>query len=640
MCGIAGAVGRSTNAGLVTPMLDALSRRGPDSEGLTEWNGAVFGHRRLAIFDLSAAGHQPMLSPDRSVGIVFNGAIYNFRELRQNLAATGRPFVSDTDTEVLVQGYAAWGIDGLVARLRGMFAFAIWDERAQTLYLVRDRLGVKPLLYARSGDRIVFASTARALRQAGLAPDLDPEAVGEFLQLGFVTERRSIYSGVEKLPPASIAEWSERGFAIRRYWEPPAQATAPRVSFEDAVAETERHLLRAVELRLHADVPVAALLSGGVDSSLICWAIAQLGGDVTAFTAGTPGHAVDETDDAIATARLLGIRHQVLPLSDADDVGVPQLVAAYAEPFAVASALGMLRLSRAIAETPARVVLTGDGGDDVFLGYPRHRLLLRTQAVARRLPSSTTALWRGARRLMPRRGAFKRLTHLVDYTTGGLGGFVNANPGLEDFARHGLLGERLERVAFDRRPADWSMRSARNALADYLAYDRDAQFVSEYLVKVDGSTMHYALEARAPFLDHVFWEYASSLPFEIRLRRGVLKAVLREIAKRRIGTRVAHGVKRGFSIPVESWMANRWHSRVVEALSDSLIVSDDWVRPAALRGELEAAAERGHASRRLWYLWVLEEWLRNERASTTANISNARSGMDQPMARPREATWQ
>jgi len=132
MCGIAGAVGRSTNAGLVTPMLDALSRRGPDSEGLTEWNGAVFGHRRLAIFDLSAAGHQPMLSPDRSVGIVFNGAIYNFRELRQNLAATGRSFVSDTDTEVLVQGYAAWGIDGLVARLRGMFAFAIWDERAHT----------------------------------------------------------------------------------------------------------------------------------------------------------------------------------------------------------------------------------------------------------------------------------------------------------------------------------------------------------------------------------------------------------------------------------------------------------------------------------------------------------------------------
>jgi asparagine synthase (glutamine-hydrolysing) len=641
MCGIAGAVGRAVDSSAVQPMLNALSRRGPDSEGLTEWTegrgNAILGHRRLAIFDLSEAGHQPMLSPDRSVGIVFNGAIYNFHELRKELVAAGWTFVSETDTEVLVHGFRAWGIDGLVARLRGMFAFAIWDDRARKLFLVRDRLGVKPLLYARSSDRLVFASTTRALHEAGFAGEIDPAAVGEFLQLGFVTERRAIYRGIEKLPPASIAEWSADGFSVRRYWTPPEQDTAPRVSFEDAIAETERLLLRAVELRLHADVPVAALLSGGVDSSLVCWAIAKLGGDVTAFTAGTPGHALDETDDALATARAIGIRHEVLSLSDADDVGVPQLVAAFAEPFAVSSALGMLRLSRAIAETPAKVVLTGDGGDDVFLGYPRHRLLLRTQTVARRLPAFSTNAWRAARQLVPQRGSLKRLTHLLDYTTGGLGGFVNANPGLADFARHGLLGARLRGLSFDAGAAAWSIDSARNALGDYLAYDRDTQFVSEYLVKVDGSTMHYALEARAPFLDHVLWEYAASLPFDVRLRGGVLKAVLREIARRRISPRVAEGSKRGFSIPVEGWMANRWHERVAESLSDSLLASEGWVEPGPLQRELAAAAQRGQASRRLWYLWVLEEWMRLERTSRSAGGPGPSDAISSN--RPREASW-
>jgi asparagine synthase (glutamine-hydrolysing) len=640
MCGIAGAVGRAADAALVQPMLHALARRGPDDEGLNEWKSAnaILGHRRLAIFDLSEAGHQPMLSPDRRVGIVFNGAIFNFQDLRKDLVAAGWSFVSETDTEVLVHGFREWGIDGLVARLRGFFAFAIWDDRARKLFLVRDRLGVKPLVYARAADRLVFASTVRALREAGLAGEIDPAAIGEFLQLGFITERRAVYLGVEKLPPASIAEWSADGFSVHRYWAPPDQGNA-NVSFEDAIAETERLLLRAVELRLHADVPVAALLSGGVDSSLVCWAIAKLGGDVTAFTAGTPGHQVDETDDALATARALGIRHQVLPLSDADDVGVPQLVAAFAEPFAVSSALGLIRLSRAIAETPARVLLTGDGGDDVFLGYPRHRLLLRTQRVARGLPAASTGLWRGARRVIPQRGTLKRITHLIDYATGGLGGFVNANPGLPDFARHGLLGDRLRGLSFDAKPAVWSIESARNALADYLAYDRDTQFVSEYLVKVDGSTMHYALEARAPFLDHVLWEYAASLPFDVRLRGGVLKAILRAIARRRVGPRVAEGSKRGFSIPVESWMANRWHDRVAESLSDPLIVSEGWIAREPLRQELADAASRGQASRRLWYLWVLEEWMRVERASRPTGALAANAGAV-TATRSGEASWQ
>jgi asparagine synthase (glutamine-hydrolysing) len=615
MCGIAGMVGVQNARPRAVPMLRALAHRGPDSEGTAEWPGVVLAHRRLAIYDLSAAGHQPMLSPDRSLGIVFNGAIYNFRELRDELLARGCVFVSDTDTEVLLHGYREWGIDTLVQRSRGMFAFALWDDRAQRLFLVRDRLGVKPLVYARSGTSIAFASTVRALRAAGFAGEVDADAVVEFLQLGFVTERRSIYEGVAKLPPASIAEWSATDFRVRQYWTPPQQARST-ISFEEAVEETERLLLRAVELRLHADVPVAALLSAGVDSSLVCWAIAKLGGDVTAFTAGTPGHLVDETADAVATAKVLGIRHEVLPLSDADEVGISQLVAAFAEPFACSSAFGMLRLSRAIAATPARVVLTGDGGDDVFLGYPRHLLLQRTQRVARRLPRGATDGWRAIRQTMPRSGAFKRFTHLVDYTTGGLGGFVGANPGYADFDRHGLLGDRLVDRPFDASDAAWSIDSARDALNQYLAYDVRTQFVSEYLVKVDGSTMQYAIEARAPFLDHVLWEHAASLPFDVRLRNGELKAVLREIARRRLGEQVASGKKRGFTIPVEAWMGRRWHSRVEESFRDSLLVAEHWVQRKPLDAEIAQAATAGVASRRLWYLWVLEEWLRAERGAS------------------------
>ncbi len=615
MCGIAGYVGRAARGDSVASMLHALRRRGPDSHGMYEWPGAVLGHRRLAIFDLSAAGHQPMLSPNGEIGIVFNGAIYNFRPLRLELEQDGFVFLSETDTEVLIHGYTAWGIDGLVDRIRGMFAFALWDARSRRLFLVRDRLGVKPLVYAHSDDGLAFASTPRALRAAGLAQDISPRAVGDFLQFGFVTEARSIYDGIAKLPPASIGEWFDGRLQIRQYWKAPHEDNASTISFDEAVEETERLLLRAVELRLQADVPIAALLSGGIDSTLVCWAIAKLRGDITAYTVGTPGHAVDETADAVETARILKIPHEILVTSDEDDVNGDELATAYAEPFACGSALGMLRLSKTIAATATKVLLTGDGGDDVFLGYPRHELLWRTQSAAAWLPSASTAAWRAARTLFPKRGPLKRFVHLVDYTTGGLGAFLAANPGYVDFQQHGLLGERFASVGAVAATREVSIRAARTALSDYLEYDYRTQFVSEYLVKVDGSTMHYALEARSPFLDHELWSFAASLPFALRLHNGTLKSILREIARRRVGERVARGRKRGFVVPVESWIGGRWLGRVTERLRTPLIVSDGWIRADALQRELAQAKQAGVASRRLWYLWVLEEWMQAERVA-------------------------
>ena len=623
MCGIAGFVSRRpTDEGvaIVESMTCALARRGPDGNGVERVGHAVLGHRRLAIFDLSELGRQPMLSPDGQIALVFNGAIYNFVELRDQLIGKGYRFISATDTEVLIHGYREWGIESLVDRLRGMFAIALWDAAAETLHLVRDRLGVKPLVYVERDGTVAFASTVRALRSAGLVRDIDPEAVAEFLEFGFVTERRSIYRGAKKVPPATIVTWRDGTSSAKRYWSSPEAGDGnglSTVSFDDAVATTERLLLQAVERRLQADVPVGALLSGGIDSALVCWAIRELGGDITAFTVGAPGSAADETADATATARELGIRHVVLPLSDTSPVRSSELIAAFAEPFASSSAVGLIRVSEVIRPS-ATVLLTGDGGDDLFLGYARHRHLLAAQRTARWLPRGARPAWQATRSLLPNRGALGRAKHFADYAVGGLGAFLAVGANRPAYLTRGILGPRLHAARVADRDRPWSQASARRALSDYLAYDLETQFVSEYLTKVDGATMYHALEARSPFFDQELWEYGSSLPVSLRLRGGELKSVLREITRRRVSARVAAGRKRGFTVPVEEWMATRWRDVVRDSFRDSALASDGWIDAAAVIRTLDDEARSGRVSTRLWYLYVLEEWMKAERQQASA----------------------
>ncbi|HEX5735895.1 MAG TPA: asparagine synthase (glutamine-hydrolyzing) [Blastocatellia bacterium] len=622
MCGIAGLIGEPDGQAArarVASMTGALARRGPDGEGIEVWSQAALGHRRLAIFDLSGAGRQPMLSEDARVGVVFNGAIYNFLDLRRDLQSLGHLFKSDTDTEVLINGYFEWGLDGLVARLKGMFAFGLWDDRSQRLFLVRDRLGVKPLFYAIGNNRLAFASTARALKAAGFAGEIDDKAVMEYLEYGYVTDDRSIYRGVAKVPAATIVEWSDGAIKSRIYWSPPAVIDSTKITFDEAVEETQALFLSAVEKRLHADVPVGALLSGGVDSSLVCWAISKLGGDIKAFTIGTPGDAWDETADARATAERLKISHQVLELSADDSPDLSEMVSAYGEPFACASALGMLRVSRAV-RSEATVLLTGDGGDDLFLGYEGHRHFWLAQKAARAIPGSAAGLWSKLRNQISDDGWLRRAKSFIDYATGGIGAVADRHDGLPAYERAGLLGERLANATVAARALPWSSQSALRLLADFLDYDRRTRFVGEYLTKVDGSTMHYALEARSPFLDQDLWEFASTLSFDLRLRRGRLKAILREIAARNIGDRVASGRKRGFGIPVQRWLAGRWADSAREALSDSILASEGWINADRALFQLEKAERKGWASNQLWYIFVLESWLRHERANAPEQV--------------------
>lgn len=618
MCGIAGIIGvgnRQSAQDRIRLMLKALEHRGPNDEGTEFWDRAALGHRRLSIFDLSPAGHQPMISDDRKIGLVLNGAIYNFRQLRAELESKGFKFRSETDTEVLLNGYQAWGFDSLVSKIQGMFAIAVWDARENTLFLVRDRLGVKPLIFARGQNEIAFASTVRALKTAGFGGDLDRTGVAEFLEFGFLTDDHSIYSGIEKLAAGEILEWTDGRVKRRKYWDLPETDSTGVISFEDAVEETERLFLNAVEKRLQADVPIGSLLSGGIDSSLVCWAIGKLGGDITAFTVGTPNDHFDETNVAIRTAKRLGIKHQILELSSENPPNMGELIRAYGEPFACASALGMLGISREVAKS-ATVLLTGDGGDDIFLGYPEHKHFLTSARIAKSAPDAAAGFWQKTRSIVPKLGPVKRAVSLLDYSFGGLGAVGNARDGLPVYERHGLLGEKLNGVTLSHREMNWSIGSGRNLLAEFLVYDRKTRFVGEYLTKVDGGTMFYGLEARSPFLDTELWNFAAKLPFGVRIHDGVPKAILREIVRRRIGEDLAKGKKQGFVVPVQKWLTQHWRKDLAEALSDSILETEGWIKMKPALKLLEDSIPKNWAPRQLWFIFVLESWLRFERSLT------------------------
>lgn len=614
MCGIAGVIGNKDQDAArekVSRMLEVLKHRGPNDTGIEVWDGAVLGHQRLSIFDLSAAGHQPMLSPEGDIGVVLNGAIYNFRALRAELEDKGCRFRSRTDTEVLIHGYQEWGFDRLVSKMQGMFATGLWDERRKTLFLVRDRLGVKPLAFAVGDREISFASTVRALKAADCGRGLNEKGVAEYLEFGFLTDDHAIYKGIEKVAAGEIVEWRDGELEKREYWNLPPVSPANKISFDEAVEETERLFLAAVEKRLQADVPIGALLSGGIDSSLVCWAIGKLGGNVTAFTVGTPNDVFDETDAAAQTAKLLGIKHQILELSSEKPPDVGELVRAYAEPFACASALGMLGISKEVKKS-ATVLLTGDGGDDVFLGYPEHRHFFLSSKVARKTPAFAADLWFRTRVNIPQVGNLKRAVSFLDYSMGGLGAVGTARDGLPVYRQNKLLGERLRDVDLPHRQMDWTIESGRNLLAEFLAYDRRTRFIGEYLPKVDGGTMFHALEARSPFLDSSLWEFASKLPFALRLHNGKSKAILREIVRRRISEELAGGKKQGFMIPVQNWLAGHWRTYFTELLHDSLVEKEGWINVESTLRFFEHSAEKDRMPRQLWFIFVLESWLRFE----------------------------
>ena len=593
-------------------MIDRLRHRGPDGQGFYSAPGVTLGHCRLAILDLSAAGSQPMSLPGDRGAIVFNGCIYNYRELREELRRRGRVFRSDCDTEVLVHGYDEWGIDQLTSRLRGMFAFAVWDNPEKTLWLVRDRLGVKPLVYSVFNGGLAFASTLTGLQPGIPEFTLSEEAILEFLSFGFITNERSIASNVYKVPPGCIIRWRDGEISKQNYWSLLPSFGSLHLGFREAVERSEELLLDAVQMRLRADVPMASTLSGGIDSALICWALKKLGADVKVYTLSLPGDASDETNDAVQTARHLDLDHRLIRLPRVASSLLESTTNAYSEPFASESALGMMVIS-ACASKEVKVVFTGDGADDVFLGYPFFRADWIAQCCASSIPDGAVTFYKTVRPWLPASCVVvRKLRTLMDLVATGQDAHGRSLNSLPYYVANKLIGQRLRSFIHEHGWQD-TCHSGRFVLADVFQYHFGHHFQGEFLVKVDESTMYYGIEARSPFLDQEIWEFASKLPVGILLHHGELKAVLKDIVSRRIGVNIAARRKRGFTVPIERLLAGPWRYRVELLCDSSCLTGDGWVEQEALRQVALDSLDKEKVPAQLWRLIVLESWLQQRR---------------------------
>lgn len=581
MCGIVGIL--SSRAPVdqrrVLAMRETLRHRGPDDAGF--WgspDGQVgLGHRRLSILDLSEAGHQPMADPAGRVAVVYNGEVYNVLELREELQARGVRFRSHCDTEVLLQAYLAWGEECL-SRLDGMFAFALWDAERRTLLAARDRAGEKPFFYHHSGGALRFGSELKALlADRDLPRRLDPQALNHYLAFGYVPGSRSMLAGFAKLPPGCLLRYrpDEDRLEVRRYWSLPA-AEPPHEADADALAERlEELLVTSVKRRLLADVPVGILLSGGVDSSLVTAAAAQAApGTVRTFTITFPGHGrYDEGPYARAVAEHFGTEHTELPAEPASVELLPELARQVDEPMADSSLIPTYLVSRLIRHH-ATVALGGDGGDELFGGYPGHGWVQRMARQRRFLPRPVRELARsGLSRALPA-GLFGR-NYLLGLLADLPGSCVQINLFFDPLHRARLLrplAGKPGRAGLDApERAKLALQAGRtSALQRMTALDFGSYLPEDILVKVDRASMLTSLEVRAPFLDPAIIDFAfQAVPDALRATAGETKILPRRLAGRLLPTSLDLQRKQGFSLPLEAWFRGRWGAFCREVLLDA-----------------------------------------------------------------------
>lgn len=617
MCGIAGLATRDglrdDDVALVSRMLSVLAHRGPDDQHLVADGHAVIGTRRLSIIDLDT-GRQPVSNEDGSVQASFNGEIYNYVELREDLERKGHRFATKGDTETIAHCYEEYG-ESFVDHLRGMFAVAIWDAGRRRLVLARDRLGKKPLFWRLTGDRLLYGSELKALLEdTSLERTLDRRSLAQYLQYGYVPAPRSILVGVEKLPPATTLVWDGCTPRVERYWEPAYEPKTHRSHAEDREALLE--LLReSVRLRLRSDVPLGVFLSGGMDSSTVVALMAQLSAEpVRTYSIGFEEPAYDELRYARAVADHFSTTHtdEVVKL-DAIDL-LPELADHYDEPFADSSAIPTFRVAQ-LAAREVKVVLTGDGGDEAFGGYRRYQHQAAIRLAGRvggplHLPVVGAAQF-GLSHAVPRSRLRRRADSWRRYAERSPDQRYISMMSLTDAqTRAALLGD--EAIADqDGYLGELLAGGSRNELDRTLRADTLSYLPEDLLVKMDRATMANSLEARSPLLDHRVMEFAAALPPVRKIRRGTTKVILREVAYGLLPKRLVDRPKMGFGVPVGSWFRTSLGVRF-----DELILAPD----ARMRDHLEpSVASRLIAEHRsgladhgarLWLLLMFELWAR------------------------------
>lgn len=637
MCGIAGAVWQTPSDAIdgatLERMIALLAHRGPDDSGTycRPWHqegatapvpGVALGFRRLSIID-PATSRQPICNEDETVWALFNGEIYNFRELRRRLEGSGHRFRTAGDTETIVHLYEDEGPE-FARHLWGMFAIAIWDSRHRRLVLVRDRLGKKPLVYRLEKDRLLFASELKSLLAIpGVPRDVDPEAIDEYLTYQYVPHPNTIFRGIRKLPPAHFAVWHEGEMRIESYWQPDFNREIVR-PWRECVAELRELLTDAVRLRLQSDVPLGAFLSGGVDSSIIVGLMNRLnGGDGSAaktFSIGFSDADFDETAYARIVANRFGTEHHELSVDASAAEMLPKLVWHFDEPMADSSALPTWHVAE-LARRDVKVALTGDGGDELFAGYDRYRAVWISSIIDRMPWPLRSALASRFWQHLPGSGRPRSIARRM----GRLSAALNKPIARRYLDWIGIFGE-ADRAALytdeflsrltDVDPAEFLIRAWRRAarrdpvtaasLADMTTY-----LPCDLLVKVDIASMAHGLECRQPFLDHRLVEWAAALPVRYKQRLGRGKRILREAFDDLLPAEIQRRPKMGFGIPLDRWLRGELRDFTRQVLLDPIAIGRGYFRAdAVIRLLDEHQSGRISHGHRIWALLILELWHR------------------------------
>ena len=629
MCGIAGVLrprplDGSDALGAVRAMHDAVAHRGPDGEGIAELPGAILAHRRLSIIDLSPAAAQPMWDARRQACISYNGEIYNFRELRAECARRGAAFVSQSDTEVILALYLLDG-EAAFARLNGMFAFALFDARSGESWLVRDVMGIKPLYWSDTPQGVLFASDLAALLASGAVPlEVDAEALQAYAQLDFVPAPLSIVRGVRKLPGGHLLHVSRDGVASeRRFRDPDADPIAASPTAEEDLEAFDVRIRETVARQLIADVPLGVLLSGGIDSSIVARVATDLAGRVSTFSIAFDDASFDESPYFTAVARAIGSDHHTERVTERMmEALLPDVPRITGEPLADGSIFPTYFLAR-FTRGSVKVALSGDGADELFAGYPTHRLIGAGRvmgSVLGRMPALRRAMLGAAHRLMPVSHAnLARDFRVKKFLEGAdadpivqnerwLGSFPAEElpallPSFDDAAQLRLL-DLLHQPS----------RGAPSLLEGVLRTDRRFYLQDGVLVKVDRASMAGALEVRVPLLDDEIVRLANGLPADRKLRGGRSKWLLREWARRHFPPSIWKRPKKGFGVPLGRWFRGPLRGLVRDALAPDALRRDGFFDPAAVQRLLDAH-ERGARDerKRIFNVLTFTLWYRHFR---------------------------
>jgi asparagine synthase (glutamine-hydrolysing) len=610
MCGIAGFIDaqlRLDNAEqLIDRMCKVIRHRGPDDQGVWVGDRVALGMRRLSIIDL-AGGHQPIFNEDQSILIVFNGEIYNYRELQKELQERGHHFRTNSDTEAIVHAYEEYG-DDCVKHLRGMFAFALWDRKRQRLLAARDRFGKKPLNYYWDEHRLIFGSEIKSILEAGIPREINSIALDEYLVYGYVPAPNTLFKGVMKLPAAHILIYEDGQISTKRYWELPF---IPISQDDEATAiERTRALLKdAVQVRLMSEVPLGAFLSGGVDSSIVVGLMSSMMSQpVKTFSIGFDEDDFSELPYARQVAKHFGTDHHEFFVQP-DLVSVlPQLAWAYDEPFADPSMLPTYYVSK-LAREHVTVVLTGDGGDEIFGGYTRYERELSIN----RIPAVVRHLCGYGSMLMPdgMRGKKRLRNMLHDLATR----YVHAGMLFSEGSRLSMYHPRYlaymrDHDPYERQIHEFHTVSQLDIMAQMQYVDVRAYLADDILVKVDKASMLNSVETRAPLLDQHLVEYVSSLPSTIRTRNHVLKYLLKKVAADVLPTEILTRPKQGFGVPLKHWFRGDLTGFAHDLLDSPRSRQRGIFNPQFIRDLLKAHASTKlvNHSEGIWALLCLELW--------------------------------